>query len=157
MASYRLSPSGDESVLFICLGNVFRSVFAERLLRRIQPDIRAASCGTTVESSSVHPVVSAVAAEFDVVLADHEPQPITARLLEEAATVIAMDERNAARVRERFPEHAHRVAFLGEVGSPAVFTDVRADTLVEDDPRTWGPVREVYNQIYSEVQRRWWK
>ena len=92
------------TVLFVCTGNVFRSLTAERALRAaLGPSSRVtvASAGTADYPCVVHPVVSEylLSKGFDV--RNHRRRTLTPAMLE-GRTVIAMSTDHLADLAERF-------------------------------------------------------
>src|SRR5689334_19371793 len=93
------------SVLFICTGNVFRSLTAEYALRHAlgpDVDIMVASAGTEDFPHVVHPVVSDYLRARGLDVSNHRRRTLTAAMLQEPAIVIAMSTDHRAFLAERF-------------------------------------------------------
>jgi protein-tyrosine phosphatase len=109
-------------VLFICTGNIFRSLTAEYALRAALPaghDIVVASAGTEDFPHIVKPVVSQylLSQGFDV--RAHRRRTLTATMLDEAGLVIAMSTEHREELDRRFgrpdiPLFAEACGFPGE-------------------------------------------
>ena len=109
------------SVLFVCLGNVCRSPFAEHYARRILP------AAISVKSSGLYPIFnrsspeSAVAAakEWGVDLADHRSDVLNDAAVAAADVIFDFDESLHEELGRRFPQAAgkiHRFALLDDRG-----------------------------------------
>ncbi|MEM9061814.1 MAG: hypothetical protein AAGD13_15245 [Pseudomonadota bacterium] len=83
------------SVLFVCTGNVFRSLTAERaLLRALGPggEVRVSSAGTDdVPGLEVRSDVAAHLASRGLDVSDHRRRTLTPRIVSDAGLVIAMN------------------------------------------------------------------
>jgi protein-tyrosine phosphatase len=80
-------------VLFVCTGNIFRSLTAEHALRRLLPDdteIEIASAGTEDYPHVVRPNVASYLLEKGFDVSSHRRRTLTRDLLDEADLVIAM-------------------------------------------------------------------
>jgi protein-tyrosine phosphatase len=106
-------------VLFVCTGNIFRSLTAERGLRhalRDRPDIFVSSAGTVDFPHVVAPGVRAylLSRGFDV--SRHQRRTLTEAMLSESHLVIAMSVDHRAYLRDRFGRAAP--LFLEACGEP---------------------------------------
>jgi len=80
-------------VLFVCTGNIFRSLTAEYALRQAlgaRPGILVASAGTEDHWYEVHPLVSGHLHSRGIDVSRHRRRTLTADMLTPAVTVIAM-------------------------------------------------------------------
>jgi protein-tyrosine phosphatase len=94
-----------KTVLFICKGNVFRSMTAEYALRRElgdRADMRIASAGTADFPYPVWPEVSDYLAKQGLDVSGHRRRTLTRAMLDEADLPIAMDPAPQAEVRAVF-------------------------------------------------------
>lgn len=94
-----------QRVLFVCTGNIFRSLTAEYALRHAlggRTDVDVSSAGTEDYSYEVRPIVRdyLLSKGFDV--RAHRRRTLTAALLEEAHLVIAMGTNHRQYLIERF-------------------------------------------------------
>jgi len=80
-------------VLFVCTGNIFRSLTAEYALRQAlgaRPGILVASAGTEDRWYDVHPLVSGHLHSRGIDVSRHRRRTLTADMLTPVVTVIAM-------------------------------------------------------------------
>ena len=94
-----------ESVLFICTGNIFRSVTAEYALRAILgpgTSCVVGSAGIDVKPQSMHSWVQARLREKGVDPTTHIQRQLTKELVEAADLVIAMGRNHQAFVQKEF-------------------------------------------------------
>jgi len=80
-------------VLFVCTGNIFRSLTAEYALRQAlgaRPGILVASAGTEDRWYDVHPLVSGHLHSRGIDVSRHRRRTLTADMLTPKVTVIAM-------------------------------------------------------------------
>jgi len=92
-------------VLFVCTGNIFRSLTADRALRALlsgRTDVAVWSAGTVDYPHAVWPYVGGYlgAKGFDV--SDHRRRTLTQEILDESRLVVAMSTDHQAYIRERF-------------------------------------------------------
>ncbi|MCI0427292.1 MAG: low molecular weight phosphatase family protein [Nitrospiraceae bacterium] len=94
-----------QSVLFVCTGNIFRSVTAEYALKaRLGPNTSCVvtSAGIDVKPQSVHDWVQARLREKGIDSTTHVQRQLTKELVEAADLVIAMGRDHQVFVREQF-------------------------------------------------------
>ena len=94
-----------QSVLFVCTGNIFRSVTAEYALKaRLGPDTSRviSSAGIDVKPQSMHVWVQTRLREKGADLSTHVPRQLTKELVESADLVIAMGRNHQIFIREQF-------------------------------------------------------
>ena len=94
-----------QSVLFVCTGNIFRSVTAEYALKaRLGPDTFciASSAGIDAKPQSMHAWVQARLCEKGADLTRHVPRQLTKELVEAADLIIAMGRNHQVFVREQY-------------------------------------------------------
>ena len=103
------------SLLFVCLGNICRSPFAEQLaLRDLPADRRASSAGHYPEPGRrTPPAAVAVARRFGVDLRAHRSRLLSRKLLEQADAVFVCDRQNHRAIAETHPWAIERTHFLG--------------------------------------------
>lgn len=93
------------SVLFICTGNIFRSMVAEYALRAHlsgQDQYHVQSAGTEARPQSIHPVVRALLIHKGIDPAGHIQQKLSEELVERVTLVIAMGDDHRAHMFQRF-------------------------------------------------------
>src|SRR5262245_27750429 len=92
-------------VLFICTGNIFRSLAAEYALRDFlgdRSDLMVASAGTEDFPQVVSPLVKDYLLTRGLDVSRHRRRTLTARILQEAGPVIAMSTEHRSILAERF-------------------------------------------------------
>lgn len=92
-------------VLFVCTGNIFRSLTAEYALRHVlgaQNDILVASAGTEDFAHVIHPYVRNYLLARGLDVSRHTRRTITAQMLQEPGPVIAMSMEHRLFLAERF-------------------------------------------------------
>jgi protein-tyrosine phosphatase len=93
------------SILFVCTGNVFRSVMAEYAVQaRLGPDsgLRVGSAGIEAAPQSRHPMIVDCLRAKGADPSGHVQRKLTRELLEEAEWVVAMGLDHRRFIRERF-------------------------------------------------------
>jgi len=111
-------PHSPASVLFICQGNICRSPFAERYFRKIAGDgnlrgICSSSAGLDVQVSTPPPDLAVqVAKTLGVELMDHRSKPVTADMIENTDMIFTMEHRQAAFIRNTYPDHVQKIFLL---------------------------------------------
>lgn len=142
--------SSPDSVLFICVGNICRSPYAERALRKaLSPEARER---VTLRSAGLkgwdHPSPSEARVEAErrgVDLTEHRSRPVTYDLVDSTDLFLVTADNQA-----RTLEHVHgispkRIVHLGDLDPDPV----RTRTIV--DP--WGKDAEVFRQSYDRIDR----
>ena len=107
-------------VLFVCTGNIFRSLAAEYALRDVlgaRSDIIVASAGTQDFPHVVNPYVKDYLLTRGLDVSRHHRRTLTAQILQEPGPVIAMSTEHRSVLAERFNVGAYyysqrHVAFL---------------------------------------------
>lgn len=97
--------TGRRSVLFICTGNVFRSVTAEYALRtRMGPDMRllVGSAGIEAKPQSLHPMIIEYLRAKGADPSAHVQRKLTRELLESVDLAVAMGFDHRDFIREQF-------------------------------------------------------
>ena len=92
-------------VLFVCTGNIFRSLTAEYALRHVLGDrnnILVASAGTEDFPHVIHPYVRGYLFARGLDVSRHCRRTLTAQLLQEPGPVIAMSTEHRSILAERF-------------------------------------------------------
>lgn len=93
------------SILFVCTGNVFRSVVAEYAVKaRLGPGSRllVGSAGIEAKPQALHPMIADYLCAKGADPSGHVPRRLTRELLEGADLAIAMGLDHRAFIREQF-------------------------------------------------------
>lgn len=101
----RHQPSMTQSILFVCTGNVFRSMAAEYALRAQldrQSPYRVASAGIEAKTNSIHPVISKRLIQKGTDPSAHIPQRLTKKLIDRNDLIIAMGLGHREFIRKQF-------------------------------------------------------
>jgi protein-tyrosine phosphatase len=96
-------------VLFVCTGNIFRSLTAEYALRDVlgaRRDIIVASAGTEDFPYVVRPLVRDYLLTRGLDVSGHRRRTLTQKMLDEATLVVAMSTEHRAILAEHFDRHA---------------------------------------------------
>lgn len=94
-----------QTVLFICTGNVFRSMAAEHILRHrmgMPAPYAVGSAGTTANPQPLHPTVSERLLHYGIDPQGHRQRRLDEALLAAAALPVAMSLDHRAYVRRHF-------------------------------------------------------
>ena len=92
-------------VLFVCTGNIFRSLTAEYALRKVlglRSDITVTSAGTEDFPHVVAPSVRDYLLDRGIDVSGHRRRTLTAEILREPGPVIAMSTEHRSFIAERF-------------------------------------------------------
>ena len=132
-----------ENLLFVCLGNVCRSPFAERLAQARIGDGRRASSAGHYPVAGRRPPQEALASgrKFDVDLGSHRSRVLSAGMIEEADAVFVFDEANYRAVVSESPDAASRTHFL------SALSDDGSGEIA--DP--FGGPPALYDRVYGEI------
>src|SRR5215468_3410169 len=99
------STSAGIHVLFVCTGNIFRSLTAEYALRDVlgaRRDIIVASAGTEDYPYVVRPLVSDYLLAHGLDVSGHRRRTLTQEILDEATLVVAMSTEHRSFLSARF-------------------------------------------------------
>jgi protein-tyrosine phosphatase len=152
----RSIPTGVQSVLFVCHGNIIRSPMAAALLERHFSDadcheISVASAGLYAKPDrGADARALVVAKEFGVSLDNHRCRPLTKEMVERSNAIVAMDCLNAAALFQRYPGARQKVFLLGAID------DGQRSRAVEITDPYYGDltdVRRCYQILQSHIHR----
>jgi protein-tyrosine phosphatase len=96
-------------VLFVCTGNIFRSLTAHRALAALlanRTDLVVASAGTVDYPHVVWPYVGGYLKQKGFDVGDHRRRTLTQAILDESQLVVAMSTDHQAYIRDRFGREA---------------------------------------------------
>jgi len=89
-------------IVFVCTGNIFRSLTAEYALRRELPGVAASSAGTDDYPHVVRPNVRDYLLEKGLDVRAHRRRTVTREILASAELVVAMSTDHQRFLREKF-------------------------------------------------------
>jgi protein-tyrosine phosphatase len=120
-AKFRAALARADSALFVCLGNICRSPFAEHYARRVLPaNVTVRSTGLYPRPNRPSPEPAIVAArELGVDLSNHRADVLTDETLSRFDLIVSFDESVHHEIRRRFPaarRKLHRFALLAGDG-----------------------------------------
>jgi len=133
-------------ILMVCTGNLCRSPFAEALMRqRLEQHgafAEVKSCGVqNIGSQPVPNIALQVAAEFDVDMSAHRSTFVSPELLQQAALVLVMSERQRKHLGHIYPTGIGKVFLLSQPDDG------------EDIPDPIGQPEDFYRETYAEINR----
>jgi len=137
-----MEPPG--SVLFLCLGNVCRSPYAEASFRRMAPEIRIGSAGFIGPDRPAPEEASKVAQERGVDLSAHLSKLVTRELAYGQDLVVVMEPRQVGALRRK----------TGATGLVIVLGDL--DPVPpgrRSIPDPWGKDAEVFRASFDRIDR----
>jgi len=145
-ARQRLRATSPRSFLFVCLGNICRSPYAERHLSlRSEGLLAAVSAGFI--GPGRHPPENAisVARSRGIDHSDHVSQILTRDVVEAADVIFIFDRHNARRVRETTGVRGDRICWLGD------FDPQWAGKRAIADP--WSKPVEEFERTFERIER----
>ncbi len=109
------------SLLFVCTGNICRSPMAEGLARSYGAQrgiaLSARSASTLgLHDQPAHKHAVRVMSELRMDISQHQAQPVTDALVEEADHILVMEIMHAAKLRDRHPGAGEKIMLLGTFG-----------------------------------------
>jgi len=149
-ATERLSDMRPRSILFLCVGNICRSPYAEHRLRRIlSPDT---ADGITIRSAGFgrwnRPSPSAALAEAErrgIDLTSHRSRGVTHDVVDSTDLFVVTAGHQERRLRAEQGVDPDKILHLGDLDPRAI----RQRTIV--DP--WGRGDEVFRRSYDRIDR----
>ena len=145
-ARERLESLAPGSVLFVCLGNVCRSPYAERLAaKKAKGALTADSAGFIGPGRPPPDYAIQAALGRGLDHADHRSTTLSGDMLEEAGAVFLFDRHNARRLRAAGMFRKDKVFWLGDfdptwVGRRAI-------------PDPWGKSLEEFEATFERIER----
>ena len=109
-------------LLFVCTGNIFRSLTADMALRRLlaqRADVHVSSAGTDDHPHLVRPYTRGYLLEKEFDVSAHRRRTLTQALVDESQLVVAMSTDHQAAIRARFRRDVP--VYLEVCGEPAAW------------------------------------
>ena len=122
-------PRNAKKVLVLCMGNICRSPFVDRLLveeaSRRKLDLEISSAGLDTEAGrAAYPMALTVSRKFGVDLAGHRSTVISGELVEQADIILVMEPDHHRRMAERFPGAVAKTFLLGHFAEESPLTEI---------------------------------
>jgi len=98
-------PIGETAILFVCTGNIFRSMTAEYSLKKIlspNQNIHVHSAGLIDAPHEIVPFVREYLWNKEIDISKHSPRQITEKMLLESNLVVAMDIEHREQLLDKF-------------------------------------------------------
>lgn len=142
----RITELRPRSVLFLCLGNVCRSPYAERVLASHGPEgVLVDSAGFIKPGRPPADLAMEVASERGIHHADHRSRVVTPEDLQSFDVVFFFDRYNKASLHDTRGVRRDRVFWLGDL--EAAYGGRRAIL----DP--WGKPRSEFERVFDRIDR----
>jgi protein-tyrosine phosphatase len=144
-ARARNALASADRVVFVCLGNICRSPFAEALMRTRLSGVEVISAGTLPESGRQSPELAiASARRWAVNLEPHRSRSVDPEFLREGDALFVFDVDNLVRLWRRFPQARWRLHLAGALADrgPLVVADPYGGTASDFD-RAYERIAEI--------------
>jgi protein-tyrosine phosphatase len=111
-------PERVNSVLYICQGNIIRSVFAEKLSRRllnesVKTDVNFFSAGLLAKENSRSPDNAIEAAKiFGIDLNSHRSQPVKSETANKVDMIICMETWHMKLLKKLYPQYHSKIYLM---------------------------------------------
>jgi len=103
------------SVLVVCVGNICRSITAERMLAKACPDLRVESAGiNALEGHAADEAMSETAAAGGVDLSGHVARQLTPEIAAEFDLILALEKGHMRVISEIAPTVSGKTMLLGQ-------------------------------------------
>jgi len=94
-----------KSILFVCSGNIFRSMCAELLLKKHLPGkikIKVSSAGITAKKQAIHSIVKEELEKLEVDYSKHKQRKVTKTILASSDLVVSMAKVHKDYLKEKY-------------------------------------------------------
>ena len=122
----RFVPTNASFFVFVCFGNIMRSPMADALLKQAAAEakipIRSDSAGLhATPGKAAHSWAQAAAGELGISLADHQAKLLTAKMVDTADAIFAMDFQNLSELLSFYPRCKNKIFMLSAyAGDPRI-------------------------------------
>lgn len=141
-------------VLFVCTGNVFRSVSAEYCLRKHLADhgvtgITVASAGTRAPPEPIDPVIVAMLERYGIDVSGHRQRRLSQAIVDESDAIIAIGRQHQAFIREHFGVDVPLFNEVAGLSSSSVLDVDEAVADLHNAPEYWRHLELTVNHIHE--------
>ena len=148
--------SATKSILFVCTGNVFRSVAAEQCFKKYLADNgidgwEVGSAGISADKASIDPKTLEVLREFGIADFAHEQRRLTREMLEHYDIVVAMAENHIEFMKSEFG-YRHAILF-NELASDEKVSILNVDD-IPDRPVARNVVEEFIERTVRHIHEK---
>ena len=142
-------PANVKTILFICKGNIIRSVFAEQYTRSLNGQIRAWSAGVDARPGTPSPQTAIeVAGKFDIDLQEHRSKQILVGELSKTDMIICMEHWHADTLKKKHPDMADRIYLMSRFDPD---NHNHAAYLRYNIPDPYGKSAEHFEQAFTRI------
>ena len=137
-------------IVFVCTGNVFRSVVAEGLCRKFLKEqeldraitVDSAGIGDSCGNRRPAPILREFLAERGIDVGEHRSKRLTEETIRTAGLIIPMTRRQERKILTTLPSAEGKTYLLRRFDPSADHPDIKV---------TWEPVSETMRQVYNEI------
>lgn len=136
-----------KQVLFLCHGNINRSVIAQKLFEKtlVNDPVKALSAGFHEQQGRpADPEMRAIAEQHDIDLSDWQSNRVNREMVSDSDLILVMEFAHLERLQKMFPEVQHRMMLLGMVPGCGITVEQIADP--------FGHSRSRYQQCFQQVR-----
>lgn len=129
-----------KKVLFVCHGNICRSIMAEYICKQIRPDLYCESraCSYEEEGNDIYPPAKRCLDKHGIVYQRHHAHRITQKDYDDFDEIYIMDHSNMRLISRIVNDTKHKIRYLA------------AEEI--DDPWYTGDFDGVYRQLYAAIE-----
>jgi protein-tyrosine phosphatase len=137
-------------IVFVCTGNVFRSVVAEGLCRKFLKEqeldraitVDSAGIGDSCGNRRPAPILREFLAERGIDVGEHRSKRLTEETIRTAGLIIPMTRRQERKILTTLPSAEGKTYLLGRFDPLADHPDIKV---------TWEPVSEMMWEVYDAI------
>lgn len=95
-----------KTILFVCSGNIFRSMCAELLLKKhlskTNLKIKVSSAGTTARKQEIHKIVKKELDKLEIDYSKHKQRKLTQKIVDSSTLIIVMTKKHKDFIKKEF-------------------------------------------------------